>query len=243
MVVRRGRPATKRAAAATPAKPATRRPAKKVATAAAPVGKDVTQYNITEFPTKVTAYHKVFAKWIVDEVGYDPADASGNRGAFLAGVALATLTRPDFMNSEALETWREKTGVAKRGPKRAAEVEVEEEAPKPRTRRAKAAPEPEPEEIEEEEDEEFEDEEESDEFDEDDEEEDAEEDEEGDEFEEEGDEFEEEEAPAPAPRKRAAPAKKVAPAAKRAPAKAAPAKTAGRRAASKPAANDDEFIF
>lgn len=230
MAVRRGTKATARRAAA-PAKktaPAAKRaPAKAVAAPAKRT--DVTVYADKE----PTDYHKAFARWIVKEVGYNPDEAGTKRAAFLAGVSIATAARPAFMDSEFLTEWREKTGVAKRGPKPQPKAE---EAPVTRKTRRAAEPEPEVGEFDEELDEEEEN---GDEFDDeefDDEEFDA--DDEDEEFDDdEGEEFDDEEEPeeAPAPRR-------TRPVAKKAPAKkAAPAKTTRRRAAAP--ADDDDFIF
>lgn len=212
--------------AATPAKatpPARRGRPRKAATAVAEKPKaDVTVY-ADKAPTD---YHKAFARWIVQEVGYDPNSASSMKAAFLAGVSIATASRPAFMDSDYLEEWREANGVAKRGPKGAAAPA--KAAPAKRTR--KAAPEPEAEEFED--DDELEDDEdddlEDDEFD------DEDDDEDEDEFDDEEEEEEEEPEPAPVKRGRGRPRKTAA-----APAKAAPAKRT--RAASK--ADDDEFLF
>lgn len=89
-------------------KAAAKAPAKPVATAV----KDVTMYADKE----PTGYHKAFARWIVDEVGYNPKGDSAQK-AFLMGVSIATAARASFQSSEALEAWREQTGEAKRGPK------------------------------------------------------------------------------------------------------------------------------
>lgn len=215
MVVRKGR---RPAAKAAPVKPT----------------RDVTVYAEKE-PTE---YHKVFARWIVNEVGYDPNQAASKRQAFLMGVSIATAARPAFMESDFIEEWRAKAGVAKRGPKPRVAEEEAEEAPLVRKTR-KAAPEPEPED---EDDDEFDEDEgeEDDEFDED--EDDADED---DEDEDEDDEEDEPEPPARTrrqPAKKAVATRKAAPPAKRTAAKkAAPTKTVRR--AAKPAAEDDDFIF
>lgn len=119
----RGRPATKRTTASktkTPAKPE----------------RDVTQY-ADKVPTE---YHKCFARWIVEEVGYRPS----SRKDLLMGVAIATAARPTFTASEYLANWREETGEAKRGPKTAAD----KTNTKSKGRSSKPVPEPEPEEDE-----------------------------------------------------------------------------------------------
>jgi hypothetical protein len=245
------RPTQRRKAAAAPARkaaaPAAKRtaPARKAAPKAAPKPQ---RADVTSYATKdVTDYHKAFARWIVEEVGYDPNSASSQRMAFLKGVSIATAARPAFMESAFLEEWRDKTGTAKRGPK------PQEEAAPTKTRRAKAAPEP----VEDDEDfeddaEEFEDDEDSEDFEDDEDaedDEDFEDDEDSDDDDADDEDFEEDEEPEPAPARRrkaspAAPAKrapargKAAPARKAAPAKAAPA-ARGRRAK----ADDDEFLF
>lgn len=226
---------------------ARRAPARKAAPApvkAAPAkaARDVTVYAEKE----PTDYHKAYARWIVNEVGYDPNSATSKRAAFLAGVSIATAARPAFMESDFLAEWRESAGVAKRGPKPKG-AEDEEETPRARKATRRQA-EPEPEDDEEYEDDEFEDED-SDEEDSDDEFEDDDDDSDDDEDSEDED-FEDEDEEEPPARSRRAPAKKSAPARKTAaPAKrtaakkAAPAK-ATRRAA-KPADDDDDddFIF
>jgi hypothetical protein len=118
MAVRRGNRTT--AAKATPARrgrPATstkttaKVPAKKAAAAKR-------KQDVTEYATKVaTDYHKAFAKWAVQEVGYEPNEAGSKRAAFLKGIQIATAARPAFMESDFLAEWRESTGQAKRGPK------------------------------------------------------------------------------------------------------------------------------
>ena len=86
--------------------------------AAAPAAREK---DVTEYADKApTGYHKAFAKWIVQEVGYDPDSASSKRAAFLKGVSIATAARPAFNGSDAVEEYREKSGEAKRGPKPAA---------------------------------------------------------------------------------------------------------------------------
>lgn len=228
----------KRTRAAAPVAAPVKRVARKAAPVAAPVkaGPDVTRYASVD---AITDYHKALARWIVSEVGYDPDSAPSKKIAFLRGVAIATVARRAFQESDYIEEWRAKNGINKRGPKPAV-AEVEEAPP---ARKRRAAPEPEPEveeEFEEEDFEEAEDEEDA-------EAEDFEEEEEEEEFEDEEDaeeeDFEEPE-PAPAPRKRAA--AKAAPApTKRAPAKKtatpAPAKR-GRPAAAAPA-DDEDFAF
>jgi len=215
---RRGRPpgSTNR----TKATAATRTAAK---AAPAKKGADVTVYAEKE----PTDYHKAFAKWIVTEVGYEPNEATSKRAAFLAGVSIATASRPAFMESDYLEEWREKIGIAKRGPKgNAAPAKA---APAKRTRKAEPEPEVEDDDDFDEEDDEIED----DEFDEEDDEFDSEDDDE----EEEDDEEDEEEEEIPAP-----PARRGRPAKKTAPAKAAPAKRA-TRSAKAATTDDDDFIF
>ncbi len=197
--------------------------------------------DVTEYAVKVpTPYHKIFAKWIVEEVGYNPDEARSLRAAFLKGVSIATAARPAFNSSDYIEEWRERTGETKRGPK------PKDEEAAPAARRRKPAPEPEPEEDEDE----FDDE--SDELDDDSEE----DDEDADEFDDEDvdddsdeDEFDEEEEEAPAPKKRPVPqrgaaksAARSAPARKAVPAKRAPVKGSGSRV-SKGAADDDDFLF
>jgi len=223
---------TKAASAATKRTPAKAQATRKAA--AAKKGPDVTVY-ATKAPTD---YHKAFARWIVDEVGYNPESASSKKAAFFRGVAIATAARPAFMSSDYLEQWREENGVAKRGPKGST-------AATNSRRTTKAAPEPEVDEDDDEfdDDEELEDEE-SDEFDEEsDEEDDSEDDDEFDD-EEDDDEFEEEdeveeEAPPARRTRKAAPAKATA-------RKAAPAKATARTRSTKAkatAADDDDFIF
>ena len=231
-VARRGRPPVRRPAQA--AKPA-RKPA-------VPQAK---RRDVTEYAVKIpTAYHKAFAKWIVDEVGYNPDEARSLRAAFLKGVSIATAARPAFNSSDYIEEWRERTGETKRGPK------PKEEEAAPTARRRKPAPEPEPEEDEDEfgdESDELDDDEDADEFDDEDVDDDSDEDDSDDD-----DEFDDEEEEAPAPKKRpapqrgaaksagrSAPARKTAPAKKANP-KASTSRTAGTRASK---ADDDDFLF
>jgi hypothetical protein len=84
-----------------------------------------------------TDYHKVFARWIVQEVGFDPDTASSKRAAFLRGVSIATAARPAFMNSEMLEEWRERNGINKRGPKPKADEDFDDDAPAPKATRSR----------------------------------------------------------------------------------------------------------
>jgi hypothetical protein len=186
---------------------------------------------LAEYVTReATAYQKAFARWLVEEVGYEPT----NKKDFLAAIRLAITTRNLFNSSDWIEQWRERTGETKRGPK------PKTAAPAP-TARGKRKPEPEPEEEEFDDEEETEEElasEDSDDFEDDTEEPDA----DDDDWEDEED-AEEEEEPTPAPKQRArstrtaggkpAPARKAAPAKKAAP--------AGRK--SKPPADDDDFVF
>lgn len=111
-----------------------RTPAKKT-TAPSTASRDVTQY-ADKVPTE---FHKCFARWIVEEVGYRPT----NRKDFLMAVSIATAARNLFQQSEYLANWREETGEAKRGPKpKNAPVNAKGRS------KAKPAPEPEPEESE-----------------------------------------------------------------------------------------------
>lgn len=94
--------------------PAKRTQARKAAPAAKPTAsRDVTQYADKE----PTPYHKAFATWLVKEVGVKFSGLSAKE-AFLLGVSTATAARNSFMDSDFLAEWREKNGVAKRGPKR-----------------------------------------------------------------------------------------------------------------------------
>jgi len=113
--------ARRRVAAEVPDEaPRTRRkvaPAKRTApvkATPATAKRDVTQYADKE----ATPYHKAFATWLVREVGVKLSGLS-TKEAFLAGVSTATAARNSFMDSEFLAEWREKNGVAKRGPKTA----------------------------------------------------------------------------------------------------------------------------
>lgn len=115
---RRQRPA---ASVAAPAPVRQRRQKPAEAAPVASPGRDLSQYQNYE----PTAYHKIYATWLVKEVGYRPSAAASAKEAFLQGVALATACRPTFNDSEFLEEWREKNGVAKRGPKPKAAVEPE----------------------------------------------------------------------------------------------------------------------
>lgn len=193
--------------------------------------------------TAVTTYHKAFARWIISEIGFDPDSVSSQRVAFLRGVAIATVARPAWNSSDAIETWRAENGVAKRGPKAGAKAAVAAAPPAKRGRPAKAAVAAATEPEDEFEDEDAEDLEEVDEFEddaaEDDEEfEEFEDDDEDEDVEDEADEFDEPE-PTPPPKPRGRPRKVAAPAA---PAKkTAPAK-ATRRVAAKPV-DDDKYAF
>lgn len=112
------------------------RPAAKRTTAS----KTKPERDVTQYADKVpTGYHKTFAKWAVEEVGYKPT----NRKDFLMGIAIATAARPVFTASQYLADWREEAGEAKRGPKTNAEKTSSAKA-----KARKAAPEPEPEEDE-----------------------------------------------------------------------------------------------
>lgn len=113
--------ATRNRAAVSREKTANRAAAKaKAAKASASSGRDVTQY-ADKAPT---AFHKFFARWIVEQVGYVPEDAKSHRAAFLAGVSIATAARQAFQASAELAEWREETGETKRGPKPKDEAEV-----------------------------------------------------------------------------------------------------------------------
>lgn len=122
----------------------TTRPAKNTRSKAAPKSndRDVTQYAEKD-PTDL---HRCFARWIVEEVGYNPNDAGSKREAFLMGVSISTAARPAFQASDYLAEWREEEGVAKRGPKGKGQATKTTAAKKGR----KPAPEPEPEEDEDE---------------------------------------------------------------------------------------------
>ena len=119
-----------------PGRPAVRRqtapaalPRRAKAAPPAPKAQDVTRY-ATQPPTD---YHRQYAKWIVNSVGYDLANATSVKAAFLAGVSIATAARNAFMASPELEAWRDREGLAKPGRRPASETQ---EAP---TRRRKAA--------------------------------------------------------------------------------------------------------
>lgn len=226
-----------RTARSAPAKKAAPR---KAAPAPAPTSK---KEPITAYATKApTEYHKAFARFIVQVIGYDPDAASSKKAAFLRGVAIATAARPAFQASDFIEEWRAVTGEAKRGPKGG-------EASTPPARRRKPAPEPEPEEVDDEDD--FEVDEDEDEVDDtdddfDSEDDESDDDEESDDDDDDDDDFDEEVAPAPK-RRAGRPAKSAPtkPAARgtrtsqSAPArKAAPAKRAA-----KPADDDDFLMF
>lgn len=117
--MRRGRPAATRGTTrkAAPAKQGTRK-ATPTNTRKTTNAKTSNKRDVTEYASKPpTDYHKAFARWIMQEVGYDPEAAKSSTRAFLMGVAIATAARPAFQSSDYLEEWREKTGQAKRGPK------------------------------------------------------------------------------------------------------------------------------
>jgi hypothetical protein len=219
------------ARASGPARPTLKKPNPAVA-ARKTASKDVTEY--ADKPA--TGYHKAFAKWIVQEVGYDPDSASSLRAAFLKGVSIATAARPAFNASDAVEEYREKSGEAKRGPKPAA-------AKAPASRRKAAPVVDEDDDFDEEDDtlDDAEDESDDDDFDEEDDNE-TDSDDEDDDF----DEEEPEEAPAPVRRTKATsrtsrPASGTASTRKGAPAKKAAAPARRTKAAAP--ADDDEFIF
>ena len=114
MVVKRGKTSGTRKAPAKRGRPASST-AKK---ATPPKARGRQKAALTDYATKPpTDYHKAFAKWIVQEIGFDPNEASTKRAAFLMGVAISTATRPKFQQSDFLDEWREQSGVAKRGPK------------------------------------------------------------------------------------------------------------------------------
>lgn len=217
-------PRTRRTAAA---KPAQRRaaPAKRTAAKAAPAKaqRDVTQYADKE----PTPYHKAFATWLVREVGVNIKGLSA-RDAFLLGVSTATAARNSFMDSEFLEEWREKNGVAKRGPKG--------NTARKATREVVSDDEFEDDADEVDEDDDFEDADEADEADdadddfEDDADDDSDDDFEDDDSSDEDDDFEDE---APAPARKRAPAK----------AAAKPATRGTRRKAAASDDDDDEMLF
>jgi hypothetical protein len=213
MVVRRGKPAAKKAPARRrpAAKSVPAKPARKVAAAPAKSRAGRPKMDVTGYATKAPSdYHKAFAKWAVEVVGYEPR----NRKDFLMGIAIATAARSRFMQSDFLAEWREETGQAKRGPKT---------TDKPVTRaKAKKVESEDEEDFEDEDDfedevddeEDFEDDdsdEDEDEFGDDDEEDDSEEDDDDSEDEEDDEdewEDEEEEEPVkPAPKRRGTPAK------------------------------------
>ena len=108
-----------------------RRATSKKTTASQSNDRDVTLY-ADKAPTE---FHKCFARWGVEEVGYKPT----NRKDFLMGIAIATAARPVFSQSEYLANWREETGETKRGRKPKNEAQTSSKA------RSKPAPEPEPE--------------------------------------------------------------------------------------------------
>lgn len=118
---------------AAPAKTTRSTTKEAAAKAKAAAGRDVTQY-ADKAPTE---FHKFFARWITEQVGYSPEDAKTKRGAFLMGVSISTAARQAFTASQELADWREETGEQKRGPKssatetarskKAREAEVEED--------------------------------------------------------------------------------------------------------------------
>lgn len=108
----------RRSTTTTRQKQTTKAPAKPAA------GRDVTQY-AEKAPT---AFHKFFARWITEQVGYVPEDAKTKRAAFLAGVSISTAARQAFQASPELAEWREETGEAKRGPKPKDEAETKRRA-------------------------------------------------------------------------------------------------------------------
>jgi hypothetical protein len=169
---------------------------------------------------KATDYQRQFARWLVTVVGVKPNECENLNQAFLLGLQMGIVSRPDFMASDFLRNFREENGLVKPGRLPQAEEAV--------------APEnDEPEEVEE------------DEFDdepEDDEETDEDEDEDEDEEEEEEDDDEEEDdEPEPEPVKPVRRARKATPAPARS---AAPKKVVAKKAPARKAApvEDDDFF-
>lgn len=231
---RRGRPAASRTTTA------------KRGTTTRKVAPKAVQHSATKFADNVpTEYHKEFARWLLKGgVRLKGDDDKATRQlvltAFMRGVSLSVVAKNTFSGSPEADEWREREGITKRGPrpgtKRGSKVEDDEDDFEDSE---------DDEEFEEDDEDGTEDEDDSDEeFEDDDDESDDEDDSEDDE-----DDFEEEEAPKPAPRKRAA--KTAAkPVAKRTVATRrrdpnglqATSKTRAKKAAPKPA-SEDEFIF
>lgn len=109
---------------------------------------------------KATDYQRQFARWLVTVVGVKPSECESLNQAFLLGLQMGIVSRPDFMASDFLRDWREENGMTKPGrlpgKAEAVEEEIEEEI------EPDEFDEDEDEEDDEEEDEEYEDEEEED---------------------------------------------------------------------------------
>ena len=163
---------------------------------------------------KATDYHRQFARWLVTVVGIKPSECENLNQAFLLGLQMGIVARPDFMASDFLRNFREENGLVKPGRL-------------PQAEEAVAPEDDEPEEVEE------------DEFDDE-----PAEDEEDEELEDEEDEeeFEEEdEEPEPEPVKPVRRVKKPAPVPAR---KAAPKKVAAKKAPARKndSVADDDFF-
>lgn len=219
--------------------PAKKAAPRKAAPAPAPTSK---KEPITAYATKApTEYHKAFARFIVQVIGYDPDAASSKKAAFLRGVAIATAARPAFQASDFIEEWRAVTGETKRGPKGG-------EASTAPARRRKSVLELEVEQVDDEDDFEEEVDEEVDEEEADDTDDfDSEDDESDDDEESDEDDFEEDEEPEPAPKRRAGRPAKSAPAKPAArgtrTSQSAPARKAPAKRVAKPADDDDFLMF
>lgn len=142
MAVSRGRKATtKKTTARKPAARTTNAPGRnssrgtaKARTKPAPKAnasqrEQAAQRDVTQYADKpATDFHKFLARFIVNQIGYDPDSAKSKRAAFLAGVSIATAARPAINASDELAEWRKEMGVAKRGPKRDEQEETKRRA-------------------------------------------------------------------------------------------------------------------
>lgn len=80
-----------------------------------------------------TDYHKQFARWLVSVVGVKPSECENLNQAFLLGLQMGIVARPDFMTSDFLKDWRESNGMTKPGrlPGKTEAVQDEDEVDEP----------------------------------------------------------------------------------------------------------------
>ncbi len=122
MVVRRRRAATAPATA----------PKKRVATPApAPASAIDRALKAKYSGRKATDYHRQFARWLVTVVGIKPSECENLNQAFLLGLQMGIVSRPDFMASDFLRNFREENGLIKPGRLPVAEEAVTPEDDEP----------------------------------------------------------------------------------------------------------------